>query len=366
MSDGVPDPSSLPRPGSVVVHIGMPKTGTTAIQHIASRRRDQLLAHGVCYPGDRINHRVAANALMARSTVTQPPPSMDHWTAIREEMDDHPDKIRWLSYEQFVQADDEVAERVVGALGGPVTVVITARAVEQMVISAWQQWVKEGDSTTLDDWVAGVVGGAPTDPSASRFLRRHDTGALARRWGSLVGPQNTWLVLPDPGRRAALFEAFSLLLSLPKDVLEPGPLSGAAINRGLVHDEIELVRWFNELARAELDPSAARSASRLMQRGAIAQLQRHRDPGASFPPEIDGRWASRIASMGAAAAEEVRGSGINVVGNLDVLSAVSRGSKRRGRRRHTDERGFDREMVAHVVLGLVRQARLDQERSERG
>ena len=38
-------------PRTVFVHIGMHKTGTTAIQHFLERNREPLRRRGLCYPG---------------------------------------------------------------------------------------------------------------------------------------------------------------------------------------------------------------------------------------------------------------------------------------------------------------------------
>lgn len=41
-------------PGAVLAHVGMPKTGTTAIQMALSAVRDKLVANGVVIPGTGI------------------------------------------------------------------------------------------------------------------------------------------------------------------------------------------------------------------------------------------------------------------------------------------------------------------------
>jgi len=45
---------------SVLLHVGLPKTGTTALQNAAANQRAALLEHGVRYPGDRHNHSNAS------------------------------------------------------------------------------------------------------------------------------------------------------------------------------------------------------------------------------------------------------------------------------------------------------------------
>src|SRR5699024_12572636 len=52
-----------------LLHIGPMKTGTSALQTAARDRRQQLLDHGVRYPGNRTNHRTEMGALLGISTV---------------------------------------------------------------------------------------------------------------------------------------------------------------------------------------------------------------------------------------------------------------------------------------------------------
>src|SRR3954465_13397921 len=52
--------------GSRLLHIGLPKTGTTTLQRGAAVNRASLGAQGVCYPGQEFNHRDAVTALMQR------------------------------------------------------------------------------------------------------------------------------------------------------------------------------------------------------------------------------------------------------------------------------------------------------------
>ncbi|MCW2746978.1 MAG: hypothetical protein JWP10_120, partial [Nocardioidaceae bacterium] len=49
-----------------LLHIGLPKTGTTALQAAASASRPLLLDHGVRYPGKNYNHRFESSGLLGR------------------------------------------------------------------------------------------------------------------------------------------------------------------------------------------------------------------------------------------------------------------------------------------------------------
>ena len=49
--------------GTILLHVGPHKTGTTAIQFAAAERRGQLAASGITYPGTMTHHSTAAMAV---------------------------------------------------------------------------------------------------------------------------------------------------------------------------------------------------------------------------------------------------------------------------------------------------------------
>lgn len=65
LNDAMPLP-----PRSRLLYIWPMKTGTTAVQAAAREQRQNLLDHGVRYPGTKLNHRSALGALLGWGTVT--------------------------------------------------------------------------------------------------------------------------------------------------------------------------------------------------------------------------------------------------------------------------------------------------------
>jgi hypothetical protein len=65
MSQTASDPV-LPDHG-ILLHVGPHKTGTTAIQGALAVARPQLLAHGILYPGRRVEHNKQAAAAIQRA-----------------------------------------------------------------------------------------------------------------------------------------------------------------------------------------------------------------------------------------------------------------------------------------------------------
>jgi hypothetical protein len=60
-------PPAAPLPGdAIALHIGIHKTGTTALQAALADARPELAAHGVLYPGRKTAQHGAAMAVLER------------------------------------------------------------------------------------------------------------------------------------------------------------------------------------------------------------------------------------------------------------------------------------------------------------
>ncbi|MFT4109973.1 hypothetical protein, partial [Propionicimonas sp.] len=241
------EPADVPplAPGSKLLQIGPFKTGTTAIQHVASTRREALAAHGVVYPGRGLNHRWAMASLTgltwgwARTDATGAPPR--HGSDLLRELAAAPRNARiWLSYERLAVLDDEAVAALCARLGGPLHVLVGLRPLRSLLPSEWQQLVKSGRRPgTLDDWAATTMDGI----AAGRGRVRHlDHAGLVERWSRAVGPDALTCVVTDPGRAQATPRVVEALLGLPPGLLQPPPgLAGDRSNRSMTADEVALV-----------------------------------------------------------------------------------------------------------------------------
>jgi hypothetical protein len=316
----VPTDLLLP-PGSRLLHIGQPKTGTTSLQYAASVQREQLLRLGVCYPGQRMNHNRAVSALMERlSPVWTSLPDLAEWRDLATEVAATPAERVLISYEQITESDDAVAARFREELGDGLHVVITMRGFGSMLPSIWQQYVKNGYAGHLEPWLHAMLDD-PSDRSVTpTFWPRHDLVDQLRRWGDLVGTDNLTVVVLDKSHPALLTAAFEGMLGLPLNQLALTDDDGYRANRGLSAAEVELLRAFNEELVSR--PADRGMYNRLVPNGAIAALQRSRRPGTGegridLPP-----WAvERAAVVGREFAEAARRRGVRVIGDLDQIAA---------------------------------------------
>src|SRR4051812_4137648 len=104
--------------GARLLHIGPHKTGTSTIQDALSEAREEMLAHGVVYPGRQRSHIRAACAVTgARGLVGAPPARPREWRALLHEVAAAGDQRVVISSEFFDMSDAATARRVVAELG---------------------------------------------------------------------------------------------------------------------------------------------------------------------------------------------------------------------------------------------------------
>ena len=175
--------------GTRVVHIGPPKTGTTAIQGAFHQERERLAALGVSYAGSGrqpLTAVIAFTGLDDRFDVRGAPRApMAAWDAlvgeVRRLADDQGRRVV-ISSELFATCDDAHAHRAIEELGGPARVVVTLRPLHRIMPSSWQQDVKGGGTLGYEDWLRRLLDGPADDDSAALFWRWHRHDALVRRF----------------------------------------------------------------------------------------------------------------------------------------------------------------------------------------
>jgi flagellar motility protein MotE (MotC chaperone) len=322
--------------GARLLYIGPMKTGTTAIQAAARDQRQNLLDHGVRYPGNEVNHRKALGALLGWSTWTgrragplgpdlldvdtAGVPDAQYWHELKAEIDAETTRRVLVTHEFVSQADDAACRRIIDELGPDrVHVAITLRPPAAILPSLWAQNIKDdAQAEPFESWVARIYGRDPNRPMPDRFQRAYDQGELVRRWTGLIGPDKVTIIVVDNANPNLLTGAFETLLELPTGTFarEEGT------NRSLTAVEARLFRQLNAALREHnVDWRAFKD---LIWRGAINQgpLAR-RSPPPEEPRVQLPYWASDAAQRdGKRFADTIRDCGVRVVGDLEALSAV--------------------------------------------
>ncbi|HSI27564.1 MAG TPA: hypothetical protein VK948_09145 [Aeromicrobium sp.] len=310
----------MPLPtGARLVHVGLPKTGSTSLQTAFNALRPTLRDHGVVYPetGKALNHHKGASWLIGAPLTyrADPTPREAEWEPMREEFRRAGDRRGVLSYEMLCIAEPAGIERVREELGPQTHAVIVMRTFGEFVASYWQESIKRGIDASLDDWVRDALE-APDAPGSSGSFTCPQVIDTIERWTSVLGPENVTVIVLDSG--SVLFDAVESMLALPPGILATG-LSGRPANRGMTVPEAALIRQLNETLLRDWQMPAAEHR-RLVLRGIVARLLRDREPAPGEPKLLLPRWAVDPAqAAGARIARAVRESGAQVLGDLAEL-----------------------------------------------
>jgi hypothetical protein len=206
---------------TVVLHVGLMKSGTTFVQQHLFAHRELLAENGVLQSDKAWSGQVAAakDVLDARTP--------DRWTPVGEEFAGH-DGLAVMSMEFFAPANRKQRRRIVAPLqGARLEVVITVRDLNRTLVARWQEMVQNGKTFGWTDYLDGIrdsrpsAGGTPPPGSVGRaFWRHHDLAAVARRWGE-VADRVTVVTVPPPGAdRRTLLDRFTEAAGLPQLPLE--------------------------------------------------------------------------------------------------------------------------------------------------
>jgi hypothetical protein len=314
-------PAPLPA-DAVLVHIGMHKTGTTAMQSVLASLRDELGRDGVAYPGEREAHHAEARALTRGSTGWQvspvPPPDPAVWSDFAAEVRQTPSRVV-ISSEFLAIASEAQIRQLMQDLGPQrVHVLVGVRNLGPVAVSSWQQALKQGRVSTLDTWLKTNFRRSELTEQTPGFWTKFDPAAAVLRWSNVVGPDRvTVVVLPD-GDRSLLPTTFEQLLGLPA-----GRLTGQSVprsNRGLTAAEAEMVRRVNLQLRGKLEWTEYNS---VLRNGAIRRMVEVRSPEPDEArPELPAWVLDQVADEGRRVADQITAAGVQVVGDLADLSAT--------------------------------------------
>ncbi|MBI2245450.1 MAG: hypothetical protein HYU55_16445 [Nocardioides sp.] len=302
-------PTPAPR---IVIHVGLPKTGTTYLQGLLAGQRDRLLAGGVGYPlvrpGAMFHGAVEVRGSHAKFGLVAGEVA-GTWAALCERARAF-DGTTVLGHEVLAGATIAQIRAALAPLAGhEVHVVVTARDLGRQATAHWQEEVKLGATWSFAEFERDQLR-ADTGPDAGpdaggarpHFWHAQDFADCLRRWGSAVGADRAHLVLgPPPGappeelwRRFA--EAVGIDPALVDAAVPPAnPSLGAA--------EVALLRAVNAELAGRLDPH---TYNRVVKRGyAEGRLAGRPGPRPRTPHELAGllteatqRWVAQVAAAG--------------------------------------------------------------------
>ena len=326
----------------VFLHVGTAKSGTSFLQDLWWRHRDELRGRGLLLPGARRDHFAAAAVVKGMTAVVETlvDRERDAWRRLVEEARHWPGDVL-LTNEHFADSPAEAARAALDDLADAadeVHVVVTARDLGRVLPSAWQQRVKMGARQAYRRFLATVR----RDEDDQKFWRYQDVPAILELWSAGLPDERAHLVVvPPPGApREELWLRTASVLGVDVAGLDT---EAERPNDSLGLVEAELLRRINErLPRSERSP----------------ELTRH--VKGTFVPEALVGWAAAsrsscppgttpgCTSAPAAIVADLRASSYDVVGDLDDLLPAP---LRDGR---TPDDATDEELLAAARTVLAR------------
>lgn len=317
----------------VVLHIGPMKTGTSYLQAVLAELRPQLEAAGWLYPTGLLpntrSHQGAVYGLVGGAMPWVNPASAlvreSEGVRIVAATNAAPGHVL-LSAEAMAQLSEVAISRLLGRFATPeVDVVITARDLERVILSSWQQSLRNARGWSLETFL-GLLRAA-RDPAAEQRLKlrfwfyQRLTDVIAR-WSNAVGREHvTVVVVPPGGPPTILWNRFRTAVGFPDSVpAEPPAVSPSDANVGLTEAEALVVR---EVARRMSRMHFGASYRRLVIRRIIHEsLLIRAERGA--PLRLPSRWLEMVATWSAEDVDGVEASGVRVIGDLDELRVKGR------------------------------------------
>lgn len=280
--------SSVP-PDRVLLHVGVHKTGSTALQAALASARPELQRLGVIYPGSANAHHSAAWAVTDRSFgfgEEAQPPDPRQWRRLCRRIRRHRGRAI-VSSEFFGRMGPQHIRTVVAGLGGDrVHVLIAVRPLAELLPSSWQQYLKGGMTVGYGEWLSAILGPGRSQHTPA-FWRRANFAKIIRRWSSVVPPDRITAVVLDPADRQLVDRTVAELVDIPVEVITRN-YEGAPSNRSLTAPEAELLRQINLQAASSMGWQAY---SGNIRHGAIRTIVETRQPPPDEPRINTPQWA---------------------------------------------------------------------------
>ena len=302
--------------GARLLHVGPPKTGSTALQDALHQSRVSLSRQGVTYVS-RVRHEVVPARWITGRLPRTPKWAWaeQRWNELVDAMRAEGPERKVYSSEYLADATDAQVVEILDAIGVENTyVVLTLRPLVDLVPSQYQQYLQGGLTADYATWLETTFNEPPFTGPTPWFWQRHRHDALVERWARLLGPDRV-LVVPIDGRDFdAVPAVFEKLLGLTR-----GTLVGRKVrpNRSLTWPEAEVMRRFNVEAQATgLVDSRYQAMTKI-----AADHVKQRTPRPDEPRIITPQWAAeRADQLGAEFAHAIAASGVVVLGDLALLS----------------------------------------------
>ncbi|KRF16608.1 hypothetical protein ASG90_10050 [Nocardioides sp. Soil797] len=240
---------SLPD-GAGLIHIGMPKTGTTALQAALNDARPTLESSGVHNVGRRRHEMNTALTAAGALPSYWGDKWQRRWTALAEDFRTSPARCVLWSSESLSQAKPDRIQHIADSLGRDSRVLITLRPLAPLLASQWQEVLRRRGTDPLDVWLHRHFDSVSVDGTVHTtwtrvmpVLHRFSLRRVVEQWGAVFGEENLIFVVPPPQDRTLNLRTVERLVGVPQDTLALQHRDNAS----LPYPEAEMLRHFNRV-----------------------------------------------------------------------------------------------------------------------
>jgi hypothetical protein len=299
--------------GTVHVHIGLPKTGTTHLQNLLWYNRGRLAEQGLLYPGKAQRAHFAAAMDLQGSGIRG---VQGAWQALVEEVGAYAGPVV-VSHELLARCTPEQVREVVTAFSShEVHVVVTLRDFSRIVSATWQERAKNRQVEVWPEFLDRISQGPSTGHT---FWSLQDTAEILGRWAQHVPAHRIHVVTvpplgADPG---LLVRRFGEVVGFDAGAMaDPPPRANESI--GAV--EVALLQRVNRASKGKVDWETYR---RLVKHYLVPDMLASRSGQLRVVlPESSRPWVEKETQR---TIDAVQTLGCDVAGDLDELAPTAFG-----------------------------------------
>ena len=301
---------------TVYLHVGFHKTGTTSLQRALKKHQSDLANQNIHYiTGSSDNSHAIAWSLSRRTWGWKNQGGAKISTKVWDRAVKRIKRNRknvLLSSEFFSEINQEQIEKIGKDLAGfDVKIIFTWRPLKKLLISSYQQYLKYGIKSDLDEWLHSILDNPPESKITPTFWKRHLHGEVIENWAKVFGAANISLIVASESDHDFIFNAFENVI-----FINPGTLSNGDefLNRALNAEEIALLLQINKTFPRELGWDAYENSIRL---GAIEKLSASKPLNPSAERLLLPNWSREIIEkIESNQHKKIEGLGITIIGNF--------------------------------------------------
>jgi len=332
----------------VIIHIGPPKTGSTALQYALHHNRNDLKRMGIRYAGSGTQSSAAAmwaTKRRDRTTGRQVPASA--WKQLLKEINKSIESTVVVSSEWFAAATPAQIRAIFQELpSAEYQIVIALRSLDRILPSRWRQNVVEGATYSFAEWLE-LIFSPSTNPYSTRFWHQHRHDELVQRWGEVFGQHAITAICVDDADPDRLLRHMESLIGAHEGTLGS---SRRVRNASLDGVTVEGIRRFNLLAEEHGVPPELGYLA--VTRGAVPQIEHGVQFVGSIPGRVPVQYADRCVAESTRIVQELRSAGVNILGNLDEL-IVDRNRFNQLSQSASNEDERRSSILAHALFGQL-------------